>query len=179
MPEGVSVLLGTVLGGCIGIAIEIVRSRNERRQRLIDERRRVYARLLAVAGRLTYEVRMLALRLPDLPGARDVPVPAALPAGEADRGMDLAEVPEGPARDTANRYVRLFDEFREVYEEVRLLSDDRVGHAASTVFSALSNLGRAARSSRATRPESMRVAEQAMAKARRALREVMRADLGR
>jgi hypothetical protein len=183
MSEGAYVLLGTVLGGCIGIAVEVVRSRNERRQRLLDERRRVYARLLAVAGRLTYEVRMLARRLPEPSepfSASEIPLSGLLPTGEVDRSsMDLAELPEGPVRDTANRYLRLFDDFREVYEEVRLLSDDQVGEAASRVFSALSNLGRAARSSMATREESMGQALRTMSKARTQLREVMRADLRR
>ena len=174
MSEGVLVLLGTVLGGCIGIAIEVVRSRNENRQHLLDERRRAYARLMAITGRLTYEVHMLAIRLPDHPAADS---PDELPPGDSGRALDLADVPEGPARETANRYIRLFDEFREVYEEIRLLSDDTVVSAASGVFTALTNLGRAARSSKARRMETLKGAEQAMSRARRALRDVMRTDL--
>ena len=158
-------LIGTLLGGCIGIAIEIVRSRNERRQRLMDDRRRASVRLLALAGRLTYEARALALRLPNLPG------------DDPDSPIDLADLPEGPARATSERFVRLFDELREVYEEVRLLSDDGVGRAAGHLFISLSNLGRAARSPGAGRADNVAQVEKVASRARRQLRELLRGDL--
>jgi hypothetical protein len=126
-------------------------------------------RLLALSGRITYEGRALALRLPPVP----------IEGSGSDGPVDLAALPEGPARETSDRFIRLFDEFREVYEEVRLLSDDGVGHAVGGLFISLSALGRAARSPGAARAERVAEAEKAASRARRELRELLRTDVRR
>lgn len=166
MAEALAGLIGVLLGGAIGVGIEIVRARHDERIKLADARRQACARLMALSARLDYEALMLTRRVSDLKAAgRTVPI-------------DLATLEPGPARETFDRFDRLSDDFTFAYEEVRLLATKDVVAAAGALAGRIAVLAREARAGIAADEPEFNKRLDEVHEARVQLRELIRMELG-
>jgi hypothetical protein len=166
MPEALFGLLGVLLGGAIGVAIELVRAKQDEKNRLTDARRQAYAHLIALSARLDYEALMLTRRVADLKASgRTVPI-------------DLATLEPGPARETFDRFDRLLDDFTFAHEEVRLLGRKHVVAAAGGLATRIASLASEARAGIAEDDPAFKGSLEEVHRARLEVRELVRDELG-